>query len=221
MSPDLSRLCNILDYQFRNPELLLEALTHRSASSKNNERLEFLGDSILNFVIADTLFERFPNASEGDLSRLRASLVKGKTLAEIARSLNLSDYLRLGPGELKSGGFRRASILSDAVEAILGAIYLDSNFDTCRQIILKLYQKLLVELPPVTELKDAKTRLQEHLQAQQKPLPVYSIIEVTGADHARCYKIRCSVEDIHTTASASSRRIAEQKAADKALALLI
>jgi ribonuclease-3 len=220
VSLDPSRLCNSLGYEFHTPELLLEALTHRSASSKNNERFEFLGDAILNFVIGEAVFQYFPHASEGDLSRLRATRVRGTTLAEIARSLNLSDYLRLGTGELKSGGFRRSSILADALEAICGAVYLDSDFTACRTLILNLYQERLIQLPSVQELKDPKTRLQEYLQAQQKPLPVYSVIEVSGADHARCYKIRCTVETLHTTASGSNRRKAEQEAAQKALELL-
>lgn len=221
MNPPLAALGRVLDYQFRDSALLKTALTHRSAAASNNERLEFLGDSILNFVIAEALFERYPKAREGDLSRLRASLVKGDTLAEIARLLHLGDYLHLGGGELKSGGFRRPSILADALEAIFGAVYLDSDFATCRALILHVYQDRLADLPPAGELKDPKTRLQEILQAQGQPLPVYNVIEVSGAAHEQHFTIECTLDDERSTvADGSSRRQAEQAAAQKALALM-
>ena len=214
------KLCQTLGYTFANPNLLTEALSHRSASGRSNERLEFLGDSLLNCVIAVALFKQYPNANEGDLSRLRASLVKGEALAKLARQLELGEYLYLGSGELKSGGFRRDSILADALEAIFGAIYLDSDFVTCQQTILDLYQQRLADLPPPDQLKDPKTRLQEYLQARQQSLPEYSVLEISGADHARSFKIECVVAELRTTAIASSRRKAEQAAARKALALL-
>jgi ribonuclease-3 len=209
-----------LGYEFGDRALLEEALTHRSASGRNNERLEFLGDSILNFVIAAELHRSNPHASEGELSRLRASLVKGETLAELAADMNLGDYLRLGPGELKSGGFRRASILADALEAILGGVYLDGGFEVCRCLILNLYQRRLAELPSVGELKDPKTRLQEHLQARQQALPVYSVLEVTGEAHAQHFTVECSIDEGRTVAVGTSRRKAEQEAARKALELV-
>jgi ribonuclease-3 len=215
-----TKLCQALGYAFRNPRLLDEALTHRSAAGPSNERLEFLGDSILNFVIAEELFRVYPIASEGELSRLRASLVNGETLAKLARSLALGDYLSLGSGELKNGGFSRASILADALEAVFGAVYLDSDFETCRQLILGLYREYLVKLPAVAELKDPKTRLQEYLQARQRALPVYSVLEVTGKAHAQSFTVECSAETLRTVAVGSSRRKAEQEAAHKALQLL-
>lgn len=208
----------MLGYCFRDPALLETALTHRSSAGQpNNERLEFIGDALLNCVIALTLYERYPQASEGDLSRLRATLVKGDTLAGIAGELELGRHLHLGGGELKSGGYRRHSILADALEAVFGAIYLDSDFATCRRLILELYEPRLVALPPVSELKDPKTRLQEYLQAQQRPLPVYNVLEVRGEAHARCFTIECTVEDLITVAEGSSRRKAEQTAAHEML----
>lgn len=193
-------------------------MTHRSSAGQpNNERLEFLGDALLNCVVALTLYERYPQASEGDLSRLRATLVKGDTLAGIAGELELGSCLHLGDGELKSGGYRRHSILADALEAVFGAVYLDSDFDTCRQRILHLYEPRLAALPPVSELKDPKTRLQEQLQAQQRSLPVYSVLAVDGEPHAQRFTIECTVEDLTTVAEGSSRRKAEQTAAREML----
>ena len=207
-----------LGYRFNDPALLNQALTHRSATGQSNERLEFLGDAVLSAIISQALFLRYPQASEGDLSRLRASLVKGTALAELARGLNLGDSLRLGGGELKSGGFRRESILADALEALFGAIYLDGGFERCQQVILNLYQARLAALPLGDDLKDPKSRLQEHLQSRQQPLPVYSVLEVSGAEHARQFKIQCQVDDqLRTVASGSSRRRAEQEAARRAL----
>ncbi len=218
-SPDLTRLIKVLGYSFNDSELLLEALTHRSASSRNNERLEFLGDSILNFVIADELFRLYPKHPEGDLSRIRASLVKKEGLALVANDLALGDYLILGSGELKSGGYRRASILADTVEAILGAVYLDGGFDICRQLILRLYQNQIQHIPDPALLKDSKTRLQELLQAQKFALPDYELISVTGKSHQQVFLIACKIEQlgIHTTGEAPSRRKAEQIAAKAAI----
>lgn len=220
MSVLTSKLCRALGYEFRNNRLLEEALTHCSAAGRNNERLEFLGDSILNFVIAAELFRAYSRASEGELSRLRASLVKGETLAALARDLALGDYLYLGSGELKSGGFRRNSILADALEAIFGAVYLDSDFETCRQLILRLYREQLSALPKVSELKDPKTRLQEYLQARQQSLPIYHVVEIAGEAHAQSFTVQCQVDNLRTVAVGSSRRRAEQEAARQALKLL-
>lgn len=208
-----------LDYTFKNEALLTEALTHRSAAAVNNERLEFLGDGILNFIIAASLFESYPEIDEGDLSRLRASLVNKDSLADIAKSLELGNYIVLGSGELKSGGRRRGSILADAVEAILGAVYIDSGFDTCRDLILHLYEDKLRNIPDIQELKDPKTRLQELLQSRRYPLPVYSVLEVSGKAHNQMFKVECSIEDLGciTTSEGKSRRKAEQAAAKLAI----
>ena len=214
----LAEISGKLGYTFNNSSLLTTALTHRSAAGINNERLEFLGDSILNLVIAEALYERYPKAKEGELSRLRASLVKGDTLANTARRLGLGDYLRLGGGELKSGGFRRSSILADALEAILAAVYLDSDFTTCRRLIRSLFEDQLASLPSVRELKDPKTRLQEILQSQQRALPIYDVVSVSGEAHAQHFTVRCTVDsELVTTAQGSSRRKAEQEAARLAL----
>jgi ribonuclease-3 len=215
--PPISQLCGSLGYMFQQPDLLDEALTHRSASARNNERLEFLGDALLNLVIAEYLFEHYPKASEGELSRLRASLVKGETLAELARSLKLGDWLNLGPGELKSGGFRRESILSDTMEAIFGAVYLDGGLVACRDLIVRLYRDWLVRLASASELKDPKTRLQEYLQARQQALPVYTVLEVRGEPHEQYFTVECAVADTRAVAAGSSRRKAEQEAARQML----
>lgn len=218
-SPDLARLTALLGYQFNNSTFLKDALTHRSASSNNNERLEFLGDSILNFVIAAELFENFPKLPEGDLSRIRASLVKKEGLALIAGDLNLGDFLKLGSGELKSGGHRRDSILADGVEAIFGAVYLDGGFDECRDLILRLYKKQLENIPDPSLLKDSKTRLQELLQSRKLSLPRYDVESVSGKAHNQVFNVACYIDElsISTKGKASSRRKAEQKAADKAI----
>lgn len=214
----LDRFCTTLGHRFRTDELLVTALTHRSAAgSASNERLEFLGDALLSMVIAEVLYRRYPRADEGELSRLRATLVKGDTLAGIARELQLGDYLRLGEGELKSGGYRRTSILADALEAVFAAVYLDSDLAACRRLILKLYRQRLEALPPVAELKDPKTRLQERLQASQRPLPVYQVLAISGAPHERRFTIECRLDDLRVVAEGSSRRKAEQEAARKAL----
>jgi ribonuclease-3 len=208
-----------LGYQFEDPERLLLALTHRSHGGQNNERLEFLGDSIVNMVIAEYLYRHFEKAREGQLSRLRARMVKGVTLAEIGREFELGNYLRLGPGELKSGGFRRESILADAVESVIGAIYLDSDFHTCREQILRWFEVRLKKLDLQDTQKDPKTRLQEYLQSRQFPLPLYEVISVDGEAHAQTFNISCALPslDRKTSGIGSSRRIAEQEAARNAL----
>lgn len=215
MKAALSRLQSRFHHSFRDPALLQQALTHRSASSVNNERLEFLGDALVNFVIADALFRLQPGAEEGALSRLRASLVREQTLALLARELQISDALILGESELKSGGFRRDSILADAFEAILGAIYLDGGFDAARRSCEQLFAAQLADLPDADSLKDAKTRLQEWLQARGRPLPRYEVIEESGPPHRRHFHVRASVTDAEQIAEAhgSSRRAAEQDAA--------
>ena len=215
----MKALSRQLDYTFNDESLLIEALTHRSAASVNNERLEFLGDGILNFVIASWLFQCYPNMQEGDLSRLRASLVNKDSLASIARDLDIGDYIELGSGELKSGGRRRESILADAVEAVFGAVYIDSGFDTCRELVLRLYADKLENIPDVQTLKDPKTRLQELLQSHRYPLPAYTVLEVSGKAHNQVFKVECSIENLDcvTTAQGKSRRKAEQAAAQLAI----
>lgn len=218
----LDTFCRILGYQFRDPELLETALTHRSVGSHNNERLEFLGDAVLSFVISAELFRRFSTVNEGTLSRLRASLVKGDTLALIAIDLKVGDYLNLGSGELKSGGFRRESILADALEAIFGAVYLDSDIEQARQLILALYEDRIDTAQPAANLKDPKTRLQEFLQARRLPLPNYSVTAMEGEAHEQTFTISCSVDGLAepAIATAASRRKAEQAAAELALRAL-
>ena len=217
----------IFNYAFKNTDLLDLALSHRSIGSKNNERLEFLGDSILGMVISSELFQRFPNEKEGVLTRLRSSLVKGDTLSEIAVELNLGDYIKLGSGELKSGGFRRASTLADAVEAIIGAIYLDSNSDfgisKVEKIILTIFENRIDNCEPTGTLKDPKTRLQEYLQAKNLPLPTYNVVSISGKEHLQTFKVSCAIEGFsnHVVAKGASRRKAEQAAAEKALDTLI
>jgi ribonuclease-3 len=205
-----------LGHRFDDPNLLKQALTHCSAGSRNNERLEFLGDALLGCVIAGELFERHRKASEGELSRLRASLVRRESLADLAVELDIGRHLRLGAGERKSGGHRRNSILADALEAVFGAIYLDGGFDACRQCILRLFSDRLTAAADAESLKDAKTRLQEFLQARQMSLPEYTIIEESGDAHARSFRVQCELAGsaiAPTHGSARSRRQAEQKAA--------
>lgn len=208
-----------LGYSFNNTLLLKSALTHRSAGHDNNERLEFLGDAILGFVIAEALYRQFPDASEGTLTRLRASLVKRDTLAQLGRSAGISEYIQLGSGELKSGGWRRDSILANAMEAIIGAIYLDGGMENCRKSILHVFSDLLVGLSIENAGKDAKTRLQEYMQARQMPLPVYRISTESGEAHEREFTIECEVVGISAAVSASgrSKQAAEQAAAEKTL----
>jgi len=222
VSDPLDDLSHRLDYRFRNPRLLEEALTHRSVSERNNERLEFLGDSILNFVIADELFKRQPEDSEGELSRLRASLVNRETLASISRQLDLGAHLRLGSGERKSGGRRRDSILSDALEGLFGAVYLDGGFVACRDLIVRLYANRLHNLPSAAELKDPKTRLQEHLQSARLPLPTYQVLEIAGKAHDQTFRVECRIPGVETATvgEARSRRRAEQRGAEAMLRAL-
>jgi ribonuclease-3 len=211
-----------LGYQFRDASLLERALTHRSHSAQHNERLEFLGDSVLNFVVASLLFKRFSKIDEGDLSRVRASLVKQASLAEIAQRLALSQHLRLGEGELKSGGFRRPSILADALEAVFGAVFLDSGFDAVQQVIAGQYMPMLAGIDPKTLGKDAKTLLQEILQGRKYELPVYRVVATHGAAHNQMFEVECAIPALEITVSApgASRRAAEQSAATLALAAL-
>lgn len=218
----LDRLCKALGYQFKDPSLLELALTHRSVSNQNNERLEFLGDAVLGCVIADELFQRFPQASEGELTRLRATLVKGDTLAKIGRELGLGDYLRLGSGELKSGGYRRGSILACAVEAIIGAIWNDAGFEAARALVVRLYRSRLEDASPEAAHKDPKTRLQELLQARKGPLPVYELLSVEGEAHTQTFHVGCRVEGLSGMAEGrgGSRRKAEQEAARQAYEML-
>ncbi|CAM3955065.1 ribonuclease III [Bordetella tumulicola] len=215
----LATLETRLDYRFSDAALLEQALTHRSHSAHHNERLEFLGDSVLNFVVAALLFERFPKLDEGDLSRLRANLVKQASLAEIGQRLELSQYLRLGEGELKSGGFRRPSILADAVEAIFGASFLDGGFEVARKVIARQYQPVLSTMDPKTLGKDAKTLLQEFLQGRKLALPIYTVVATHGAAHSQQFEVECAIPslEIKVIAPGASRRAAEQSAAKLAL----
>ena len=223
-SQESKRLKAVLGYSFPDSAWLELALTHRSVSgSRNNERLEFLGDSILNFVVADYLFQRFPQENEGRLSRLRASLVKQETLASVARDLKLGDFLKLGPGELKSGGFRRDSILADTVEALLGAIYQDcGDMRVCADRIQAWFGTRLDEAGQEAIIKDSKSRLQEYLQGRRLALPNYTVTAVQGEAHNQSFQVRCDVPGLAspTEGSGLSRRIAEQNAAAQALHLL-
>jgi ribonuclease-3 len=208
-----------LRYEFRNAELLRQALTHRSHSATHNERLEFLGDSVLNCAVAALLFQRFGKLDEGDLSRVRANLVKQQSLYEIAQALNIADGLRLGEGELRSGGFRRPSILADALEAIFGAIFLDGGFDAAQTVIKRLYVPILDHIDPRTLGKDSKTLLQEYLQGHKIALPTYTVVATHGAAHNQQFEVECTVPklDVKVSGSGASRRAAEQAAAKKAL----
>ncbi|MDR2452432.1 MAG: ribonuclease III [Candidatus Accumulibacter sp.] len=211
-----------LDYRFADDTLLLTALTHRSHGAAHNERLEFLGDAILNAVIARQLFERFPRIPEGDLSRLRAHLVRQDSLHQLALSLSLGDHLRLGEGELKSGGAARPSILADSLEAVFGAVWLDGGFDDASRVIGRLYTGLLAGIVPGKSLKDAKTDLQEYLQGRRLPLPKYVLAGTEGEAHAQLFTVVCEIEclRVSTKGQAGNRRAAEQIAAEKALAEL-
>ncbi len=214
------RFQETIDYQFKRAKLLNQALTHRSFSGNlNNERLEFLGDSVLNLVISRHIYQRRPDADEGELSRTRASLVNEDALAQVARDINLGDYINLGDGEMKSGGYRRASILSDTMEAIFGAIYLDGGFSQAQQTILFLYDAYLQTLPNTETLKDPKTKLQEHLQGQQIDLPEYKVVKTVGKSHDQTFTVTCSIEalQLKTSGKGSSRKKAEQSAANSAL----
>lgn len=219
MNSDQERLQRVLGYRFQDSALLLRALTHRSYSHDNNERLEFLGDALLNFAVGEAVFMQEGKAAEGDLSRLRATLVREETLAQVARRIDLGDSVLLGSGELKSGGFRRDSILADALEAVIGAVYLDGGFDAARELCLRLLAPELQHLPDPATLKDAKTRLQERLQAASRPLPEYSVLSEEGPPHRRLFQVRCRLPDdgAEAVADGASRKIAEQRAAENML----
>ncbi len=216
------RLARALAYRFNDETLLVRALTHRSFGHENNERLEFLGDGLLNLAVGAELYRIRPKAAEGDLSRLRASLVREETLAQAARRLPLSEVVRLGTGELRSGGFRRDSILADAVEAIIGAVYLDGGFEPAAALCLRLLAPELAALPDAGSLKDPKTRLQEFLQADSRPLPEYTVLREEGPAHRRHFSVSCRLGDSgdQVEAEGGSRRNAEQQAAERMLALL-
>ncbi len=219
MSLATEALAKSVGYEFKDPRLLDSAVTHRSAGSGNNERLEFLGDAVLGQVVAEQLYYSFPKADEGQLSRLRASLVKRETLADIARGLDLGDYLRLGSGELRSGGFRRDSILADALEAVFGAVLIDGGFKACHDCIHRLYARRFENISVVDELKDPKTRLQEYLQSRKLTLPEYETVHVTGKAHNQLFEVECRVADLELAClgQGSSRRKAEQAAAVRML----
>lgn len=222
MNASVRQLEHKLSYKFQTKSLAELALTHRSANSIHNERLEFLGDSILGFTVAEALFSGFPEASEGDLSRMRSALVNKETLALIARDLNLGSLLLLGPGELKSGGRERSSMLADAVEAVIGAIYLDTGIDTCRTKVLELLSPYMPDTSPGNVYKDSKTRLQELLQAQGQDVPVYEVVSISGEAHQQIFSVSCCVSLLRepTFGKGSNRRVAEQQAAQAALHLL-
>ncbi len=215
---DYNRLQKNIGYTFKDSANLKLALTHRSFTKIHNERLEYLGDAVLGLVIADELYERFPKQPEGKLTRMRSSLVKGDTLAQLALEFDLGDFLLLGSGELKSGGFRRSSILADAVEAIIGAIYLESGLDVCKPLILSWFKSRIEKLNPDAHPKDAKTLLQEYLQGNKLPLPLYSVSKIEGKDHNQNFTVECLVTSLGKAVigRGSSRRKAEQNAAQAA-----
>ena len=222
MKPQGDWAAEHLRYKFAATNLLDQALTHRSAGSNNNERLEFLGDSVLGLIVSEQLYQAEPRADEGGLSRIRASLVKRSTLAEIAAEIELGDLVRLGSGELKSGGHNRQSILADTLEAVLGAIFLDGGYPAAKNTILNIYGSRLENFPDEESLKDFKTRLQETLQGRGLPPPEYVVSDVSGAAHAREFQVACRVQSmsLETTGQGTSRRLAEQDAAGRALELL-
>ncbi len=219
----LNTLCKTIGYTFRNKDLLEQAMTHRSCeNSLNNERLEFLGDSVLGCVITSTLFERFPLCREGELTRLRSSLVKGETLAKLAQDMGIGVVIKLGFGELNTGGFRRKSTLEDAFEALVGAIYLDSDFVTTRGIVLRWFEPMLAIINTSHIPRDYKSQLQEELQAKELPTPLYKVLREEGPDHEKLFFVRCSIErlDAATEGTGRGKKIAEQEAARRMLALL-
>ncbi len=225
-SDTLSRLEKQLGYQFKSTELLRQALSHRSVDHAHNERLEFLGDSILGFIIADEIYQRFPDASEGEMTYLRSNLVKGKTLAVLAQKLSLGEFLILGSAEMKTGVQRRESVLADAFEAILGGIYIESGIGTCRERLIDWYGELLSKADPKAMTKDAKTLLQEKMQSLKLPLPLYTTLKVLGKEHQRTFEVQCQCLGNNYSAActevaiASSRRQAEKDAAEKVLTIL-
>jgi len=217
-----ARLQQALGHPFSDTRLLDLALTHCSAGKDNNERLEFLGDSIINYIVAEAVFRQFPRASEGDMTRMRAFLVRQETLAEVAKDLQLGDHVRLGSGERRSGGHRRDSILADALEAVAGAILLDSDLEQCRRCVQSWFGQRLLDLPGAAVAKDAKTRLQEFLQGRNCPLPEYDMVSVQGEHHTQLFRVACRLRKppLVVEADGSSRRKAEQNAAAEALARL-
>ncbi|MEY3785579.1 MAG: RNase [Pseudomonadota bacterium] len=216
-------LSRIIHYTFNDPSLMIMALTHRSFSAQHNERLEFLGDSVLSFLIANELYKRFPRIDEGDLSRLRAQLVKESSLSTIATSMGLGDFIRLGEGELKSAGWRRPSILADTFESIIGAIYLDGGIEPAHTFILRFFETQLNEMDPKLIQKDPKTLLQELLQSKKSDLPIYTVVSIEGEAHSQTFTIECSIKksNIKTQGVGNSRRIAEQEAASKAYQVML
>lgn len=221
MNADPRRLAQTLGHSFQRLELLEQGLTHRSVGAPNNERLEFLGDALIGFIIAEALWARFPEANEGALSRMRASLVKRESLAALARGLQLGEYLRLGAGELRTGGHARDSILADALEAILGAVYLDAGFATAQAVVMDLFAERLDETSATRSGKDPKTRLQEWLQSHKRPLPDYVVLAIGGDQHDQVFTVACVLTDApvktQTQGQGSSRRRAEQSAAETML----
>lgn len=219
MSDELSRK---LKYEFKDPTILKIALTHRSSHDQNNERMEFLGDGVVNFIIAEALYRRFPYGQEGELSRWRATLINRDALAGLARGFELGRYMRLGPGELKSGGTERQSILSCGMEAVIGAIYLDGGFEATRECVLRWYEPLLAQLSASASLKDPKTELQEYFQRLHKPLPVYHVDAIEGEAHQQIFIVSCTVPGVEEKGigKGSSRRRAEQDAAENMLGIL-
>lgn len=222
MNRDPRRLARALGYDFESDALLIQALTHRSAGPVNNERLEFLGDALIGFVIAEALLERFPKADEGTLSRMRASLVKRESLAKLARGLELGEVLRLGAGELRTGGHARDSILADALEAVLGAVYLDAGFERARQVVMRLFAARIEQTDAERAGKDPKTRLQEWLQSRKRPLPEYLVLSIDGDQHDQTFTVNCLLQDADLSARGvgTSRRRAEQAAAEQMLELI-
>jgi len=215
----IKQLISTLSYEFKDPMWLQKALTHRSFDSENNERLEFLGDSILNFTIAELLFKKFPNLPEGDLSRLRASLVKSNSLSHVAVKIGIGDFILLGEGEMKGAGWRRPSILADVIEAIIGAIYLDGGLIPAQDFITRNFMEFLTDIDPRKIAKDSKTELQELLQSKKLLLPKYEIVDIKGEAHAQEFTVKCSIQqlDMSTEGSGPSRRAAEQEAASYAI----
>ncbi len=217
----LSRLEKLLDYSFNDVSLLKTALTHRSKSKDNNERLEFLGDALLEIIISDNLFKNRPDATEGDLTRLRATMVRGATLAILAKDIDLKDFIIVGSGELRTGGYQRESTLADAFEAIVAAIYLDSDsFDETKRVVLRIYESQLEELPPASSLKDSKTKLQEMMQSQAMGVPSYELLSISGPDHLKQFEVMCEVGQKTTIATGNSKKKAEQNAANLMLETL-
>lgn len=217
------RLNKVLDYTFENKTLLEQAFTHRSAAKIHNERLEFLGDAVLGMVVAELLYQQFPEQPEGKLTRMRSSLVKGDTLAMIAKEHDFGAFLKLGSGEMKSGGHRRSSTLADVVEAVIGAIFLESGIDAAKNTIVKLFASRIEKLDPNRQIKDNKTQLQEFLQSRQLPLPNYEVVLISGKDHAQTFEVDCTVEPLNTSqiGKGKSRRQAEQNAAKQTLEILL